>query len=227
VLLKRLLILGLLVLGIPAFTQAAVLPSKYKSMVLVNITAMFCTPEEAKEGCKEGGVVGHGSGVIVSSDTVVTAKHVASHVDKRFIVVDQDGVEHEVISVSLSPTQDFATLKVKEPFKIRPAKISCKEVQPLEKLYIVGYPMDFDAMIFVVLASGYYQDGDDGRVLLAEGTSLPGNSGGPVYNTKGELVGLLTGEYLYEADGSMVDTDLNTISPMTENMCGKEEAQSV
>jgi S1-C subfamily serine protease len=214
------MILGLLVLGVggiyPALTLATGLPTKYNSLVLVSYV-ISCSQAELEKGCEEGG--GHGSGVIIGRNTVVTAKHVAS--EGVLTVVDQKGKKHTVTKSVLNKTEDIAILTVKEPFVTRPVAVRCTVVKPLEKLYGVGYPLDFGAVIFELTAVDYYEDEADGRVLTATGVSLPGNSGGPVYDTSGRLIGILVAEYLYTTGDAIVDSDMNIIVPIKDHLCGR------
>jgi S1-C subfamily serine protease len=208
-LLKKLLILTLLGLGVGGFplpTDAAV-SLNYHSVVKVNIIG------------KDG--IGHGTGVIIGSNKVATAKHVASEPDTTLVVIDENGKEFKVVSVEVSDKTDFAIITVAKRFDGPKAKISCKEPKPLDKVYIVGFPLDFNRSVYENTVVGYYQDGDYGNVLLATGVSLPGNSGGPVFDAQGRLVGLLVAEYLYGDEKTVIDSDVNIIVPTagTEGLC--------
>lgn len=194
-------------------TQATVLPSKYQSMVKVLIMG----PDEKTKAMEE---LGHGSGVIIGPNTIVTAKHVADlEAGQALSIIDQQGKVHEVERIQLNHKNDFAIVTVKEAFDIKAPEVSCKAVKPLERLYIVGYPLDFDSMIFENVAVDYVRDGNN-IILASTGVSLPGNSGGPVFNSRGQLVGILVGEFLYGENAIMTqDTDVNIVVPTTETLC--------
>jgi S1-C subfamily serine protease len=209
VLLKKLLILTLLVLGVGGFplsTDAAV-NLNYHSVVKISMI-----------GKNEGG---HGTGVIIGPNQVATAKHVAAAPDTTVVVIDENGKEYKAVSVEVSDKTDFAIITVEKRFDGPKAKISCKEPKPLDKVYIVGFPLDFNRSVYENTVVGYYQDGDYGNVLLATGVSLPGNSGGPVFDAQGRLVGILVAEYLYGDEKTYLDSDVNIIVPAvgTEGLC--------
>ncbi len=187
--------------------------AEYPSMVRVTMMG----PDEKTHKIAEQG---HGSGVIVGPHTIYTAKHVGD-IKKGYSlkVFDQSGKQYTVTRIALDPKNDFATLTIKETIAIKAAAIECRPVETLDHLYVVGYPLDFPALIFEVVAVDYLPK-DNTTILAATGVSLPGDSGGPVFNRNGEVVGLLTGEYV--AGGgpfNMNETDLNIIVPMTETAC--------
>jgi S1-C subfamily serine protease len=171
----------------------------------------------------EIGVEGHGSGVFVSPDVVYTVRHVAD-TDAELKVIDSTGGIHHVIGKSLSSENDFAILMLDKRTTVKPAKAVCEYVEPLDRVYIVGYPMFFEAMVFENIVAGYVYDDPDGVNFTATGVALPGDSGGPVYNSDDEVVGVLHGEYINPYSGEPVETDLNIIIPFTAipEICGEE-----
>ncbi len=191
----------------------SIVKAEYPSMVRVTMMG----PEEKTHKIVEQG---HGSGVVVGPHTIYTAKHVGD-IKKGYSLkaVDQSGKPYTVTRVVLDPKNDFATLTVRETLTIKPAAINCKPVETLDHLFVVGYPLDFPALIFEVVAVDYLPK-DNTMILAATGVSLPGDSGGPVFNRAGEVVGLLTGEYMVGGNMfNMSETDLNIIVPMTETGC--------
>lgn len=181
------------------------------------VKIMILGPDEKSHELAEEG---HGSGVVVGPHTIVTARHVGETRDGEVLrVIDQDGKTYTVAKVWLDPKNDFAVLTIKETIKIKAAAVSCTPVKALDRLYIVGYPLEFDSMIFEVIAVDYVNDGG-AVVLAATGVALAGDSGGPVFNKAGQLVGILVGEFL---DGNGIqatnDTDVNVVVPVTETIC--------
>lgn len=157
---------------------------------------------------------GHGSGVIIGPNLVATAGHVAA--SDFLLVVDDAGKEYKVKSKSIATTADFAIITIEGTFEFAAAPVACEySVKPLDRLYVVGYPLDFPRTIYELIAVDYYIQEGVGKLLLGTGVSLPGNSGGPVFNSSGEVVGILTGEYMV-SDG--IDTDVNTIVPIGEGI---------
>lgn len=122
---------------------------------------------------------GHGSGVLINSDVVITAGHVGN-VDK-VRVIDSTGGIHNVIAAKAVEGHDFMFLILDTPVidSVKPATPTCKVTNTLDRLFVVGYPLNFDASIYENTVVGYFTD-DDGTYLLTTGVTLPGNSGGPV-----------------------------------------------
>jgi S1-C subfamily serine protease len=185
--------------------------NKFPSMVLIEVVIPALGDREETGG--------HGSGAILDPWHVLTAKHVVEKAIQllgTMKVVDHTGQIREVVHVSMDPKKDVAILTVKQPFSQEPVAISCKAVEPLESLYVVGYPLGFGRMVFEVTV-GKYINTDESIILAVTGVSLPGNSGGPVFNGSGELVGILVGEFMTEQDLGLIqvpqDTDVNVVIP--------------
>lgn len=171
-----------------------------------------------------------GSGVLIAPEIVYTAAHVVKGAD-TVRVKDSTGGLIDVAVVNLIEGADFALLILEKPVTwIRPANYTCDRVTPRTHLHTIGYPLNFDKLTFNLVAAGHYQD-PDGPQLLATGVTLPGNSGGPVFNEAGEVVGVIHGEWNYIQSGQdggnyLVDTDVNIIVPLADIplICGGERA---
>jgi serine protease Do len=208
VILYTTLLTGMLLAG--AGVNLALPPSgedtanSFPSMVLIEVAIPAMGDEEADGG--------HGSGAILDDIHVLTAKHVVIKAIQKLgtiRVLDDTGEIREVVHVSMDPKKDVAVITVNKPFKQEPVTVSCKPVKTLDRLYVVGYPLGFGRTVFEVTATKYMRD-DENFILAVTGVSLPGNSGGPVFNSYGELVGILIGEFMV-GDGN--DTDLNVVIP--------------
>lgn len=94
------------------------------------------------------------------------------------------------IDVNSNPFHDAAIYSIDRPppADVEPFELTRRETPPNTKVWVVGFPMP--AMSFrsrITRTLGY-----DGSLLLA-GPSMPGESGGPIVNEHGEIVGTLTG----------------------------------
>jgi len=214
----RYVISGLAVLGIlglAAVNAASVYPSTpdyFASLVRVDITL-------------DGAEQGHGSGFILSPTKIVTAKHVAEGVKEgqSLHVTGAAGMTRKVVKVQLWPDYDFAILTLATPMSEPTVRLNCGSVEPLDTLSIVGYPLHFTASVYQnTVVSYFYEQSEEVILLLTTGVALPGNSGGPVFDQEGRVVGILIGEYLQRHEGSLYGTNVNRIVPLREigKVCG-------
>lgn len=145
-------------------------------------------------GC--GGVV-EGSGFIATRDMIVTNAHVVAGV-KRPVVEDSHG-SHDARVVYFDPKLDLAILVVKglvdQPLVISPTTVSDNTPSA-----VLGYPGGgaFNARSALVLR----QITAGGRDIYGHGFSLrnvyelqadiiPGNSGGPLIDRSGQVIGVI------------------------------------
>ena len=145
-----------------------------------------------------------GSGVFVSkSGYIITNYHVIDKANEIFIETILNGVKsnYKAVVVHQDQASDLAILKIEDP-KIKPLthlKYSFKESGAVDvgtSVFTIGFPLALSGM-------GTDAKYVDGKVSSKTGynnainsfqTSVPvqpGNSGGPLFNTKAELVGLI------------------------------------
>jgi len=165
------------------------------SVVVVRIEAEEIGPDDAGG---ETRVQEQGSGVLISNDgQILTAAHViqtAEQVEVQFA----DGTRRPAKIVSSVPSADVALLKVDQiPSSLHPAAVGNSDLMQIgDRVFLVGAPFELS----YTLTAGYIS----GRRALQEIESSPssvqlfqtdaainkGNSGGPMFNTKGEVVGI-------------------------------------
>lgn len=145
-------------------------------------------------------IPGVGSGFYIGNGKIVTAAHVARHLhdgDKK--AVDEDGHEYEVVVLWEDEEYDIAVLQVKgaEPPREHIAELSCRMPIVGEKITIEGNPLDFHfvrtdgTVASIVHLGGTFPMWHEW--FFGDITALPGNSGGPVYEQHGRVIGVLVG----------------------------------
>jgi len=144
--------------------------------------------------------LGRCSGVLIDSkyglNTILTAKHCIDTYEETYV----DG-KHIALIIA-SKMDDLAILLVNGNFTNKqPAKIA-KALNYEEPIYIVGYP---DKNIYLDVGTLYLRTNDWEFLNLY---AKPGCSGGGVFNSKNELVGILWGGL------SMEDTAI--IEPLSD-----------
>jgi len=164
----------------------------------------------AGQGC--GGIV-EGSGFVVGSNLVATNAHVVAGIGHPY-VQDSNG-SHSGTVIWFDPNLDFAVLRVSN-LAGKPLTISGKQVASGTAAAVVGYPGGgpFTAGAAAVLdnftASGrnIYGGGATNRdVYEIQADVIPGNSGGPLIDKSGTVIGVVFAESTsYEHVGYALQT---------------------
>ena len=146
-----------------------------------------------------------GSGFIISSDGyILTNYHViefASFHDLPVSVTMFDGSTYDAQIIGFDPDNDVALLKI-DATDLNPVLIgSSNDLRVGQRVYAIGNP--FGDLLYT-MTDGIVSALD--RVVTVEGRSINffqtsaavnrGNSGGPVYNTRGEVVGVVTAKVI-------------------------------
>lgn len=148
----------------------------------------------------EGGVV-TGSGFFIEKDgTLATDQHVINGA-KRIDVTTSDGRTFTATFDKLRSTSDLAVLKIDRPvgiaeFPSLPLAKTAETLQSGDKVFALGHPHGWQKLF---LSSGTVDSVKSGGVLGYNPQRLsvdayvhiePGNSGGPLLNSQGEVIGL-------------------------------------
>lgn len=131
---------------------------------------------------------GHGSCVVIAPDVVLTAGHCLGHYTSW---VEINGKRYEIIEEWSSARYDIGFVKIDG---VLPFVAFGEAPKLLETVYIVGAPADPALInnITVGIVSNLDVDWDMWEDLfITQAASWGGNSGGPVFNTQGLLVGIL------------------------------------
>ncbi|NMA99260.1 MAG: Do family serine endopeptidase [Phyllobacteriaceae bacterium] len=138
-----------------------------------------------------------GSGFIISADGyVVTNNHVVSDATKVTVIME-DGTEQVAEVVGSDERTDLAVLKIEGddlPF----VSFEEEESRVGDWVVAVGNPFGLGGTVTVGVISGSGRDiggSNYGDFLQIDAAVNTGNSGGPAFNTKGEVVGVNTAIY--------------------------------
>ncbi len=144
---------------------------------------------------------GLGSGVvIVDKGIILTNLHVVAG-SQRVTVTFHDGMESEVDLVSMHPENDLAVIKARKiPDDLPAATLgSSQSLRPGDEVVAVGFPFGIGPSVSGGVVSGLNRDfrTPDGKKILTgliqfDAAANPGNSGGPLVNMDGEVVGVVT-----------------------------------
>jgi serine protease Do len=143
-------------------------------------------------------MMGEGSGFFVSADGyIVTNNHVVQKA-KTVTVTTQDGKTLDAKVVGTDPKTDLALIKVNEAGDYPFVAFSKETARIGDWVVAIGNPYGLGGTVTAGIISAEGRDIGDGpydRFLQIDAPINRGNSGGPTFNMKGEVVGVNTAIY--------------------------------
>ena len=144
-----------------------------------------------------------GSAFLVSDKILLTAKHVMEGVAPNETVkivfskaTPKIETEAKLLFLADKEGQDFAVLELISPIKtLVPLELSSSNTSEInDEVIIIGYPNGNFSSAKAQIIDNDPDDLPDGLKMF--GGAWPGNSGGPIINTKtGEVIGILVGGF--------------------------------
>lgn len=185
-----------------AAADAAKAPARSAQVYQTILPSMVIITTE-RAGAVAGDVAdnGLGSGVIINAQgAILTARHVVAGA-RTIEVTFADGTKAGATIVSEQPENDIAVISADgAPAVLVPAVMGASRgLQVGDEAYAVGHPLGLTESLSAGVISGLER-----TIPIADGTTLhgliqfdtavnPGNSGGPLLNRNGQVIGIVTG----------------------------------
>ena len=139
-----------------------------------------------------------GSGVVVDkAGYILTNNHVVEKADRIQVKFTGDPAEYEAKVIGVDAPTDLAVIRVEGKRELTPAKIGNSDaVQVGDWCVAIGSPFGFEATVTAGIISAKERDVDPTQqfqhFLQTHAANNPGNSGGPLLNIRGEVIGINT-----------------------------------
>jgi len=173
------------------------------SVVVINILSV--EPRKTDNNFTLVAKVSQGSGVLISEDGLIwTAAHVlqsAEVVQVEFF----DGEIYEANVLSSNPLADVALIKINGKFKLKDKKVvkigNSDTLKIGEDIFVLGAPFGLKQSLSKGILSGRHKPESlsNGFVkiefLQTDAAINHGNSGGPMFNMQGEVIGITNSIY--------------------------------
>ena len=150
---------------------------------------------------------------------LVTSAHVIKNADSIY-VVNSKGYYFKAKTILVNDNTDIAVLKIEDSrfqtYKSIPYSIKKTSAELGEAIFTLGYPRSEIVYNegYLSAKSGHYGDTMAYQVAIS---ANPGNSGGPIFNTSGEIIGVLSGKQT-SADGVVFSSKSKNILSALEDI---------
>ena len=133
-----------------------------------------------------------GTGFMIDERHIVTVAHVIE--GSTSILVEVDGDLAEAVTVGFDKERDIALLRSDIPLGDRTFELRDIDYTTGDQIFAIGFPRGLDASLTTGVISNQEVEFDFmpfSRFIQVDAPLNPGNSGGPVFNDAGEVIGVV------------------------------------
>jgi S1-C subfamily serine protease len=182
--------------------------------------SVYATAIKAVVQVSDGKETIGGGFIYDNKNHIVTANHVIEDIDEIYVVF-YDGSTSKATIINQSPFNDVAVLLLEQPTNLSPAVMGdSKSVKIGDDVLVVGHPFrETNSLTVGVISQVNRMEniGDEQpdaqwicNLFQFDAPVNPGNSGGPLFNAKGEVIGMVVAgikPYMGEGMGLAVSSN--------------------
>lgn len=166
--------------------------------------------------------MGSGSGFFIEGGYIVTNNHVVDDAKKMTVVLN-DGRELSAQLVGTDPKTDLAVIKVSGSNLPRAlAWGNSTQARPGDNVFAIGSPFGLGNTVTAGIVSARGRDIRSGQYddyIQVDAAINQGNSGGPLFNQAGEVIGINSA--IYSPSGGNVGIGFSIPSDLARNIVGQ------
>ena len=161
---------------------------------------------------------GVGTGFVIEPGIVVTALHVVDERESIRLEFDGGQFAFAVLEIKVD-NLDIAILSANTWFATPISFATDSDLRIGSDVLVFGYPLDFNSLrVSKGIVSGFDFETGEERIQI-DAAANPGNSGGPITNDKGNVIGVLTSKRTFSLSGMVVE-GIAWASPIDINLLG-------
>ena len=134
---------------------------------------------------------GAGAGFAIDTDShILTCNHVVSNENVAIETIDGDS--YDAVVYARKPEYDLAILRV-EDFQSAPLRfVDPGSIRDGQRVYLLGHPLGLDFTVTEGIVGHNRRVREGVTFVQLDVATNPGNSGGPVVNEYGDVLGVVT-----------------------------------
>ena len=156
--------------------------------------------------------VAHSSGFFIASSGIIVTNRHAIAGGNEIVVTLHDTTKLTACVLATAVQSDIAVLKVNPTGRVATVKFGDSDrLRPGDPVFVIGNPLGHGSTVTAGIVSALDRNNQDsgfGSFFQVDASLNQGNSGGPVFNAAGEVVGVATALFTSGTDGGSVGLGL-------------------